>query len=112
MTPELMIAVGALFVSLAFATGYAAFEVLHRSAPARRRLHALGDASVLLTNLPLAVDELDPRLATAISTAIQKNPDQRYDTLSDLASELSRIREDLVAQVMSVFLEGVARKDA
>ena len=39
--------------------------MLHRRAPARQRLHGAADASVLATNLPLAVGELDPRLARA-----------------------------------------------
>ena len=33
MTPELMLAVGVLFVSVAFAAGYVTFEVLRRRAP-------------------------------------------------------------------------------
>jgi tight adherence protein C len=65
MTPELMLAVGALFVAVAFVTGYVAFEVLHRMAPARQRLHAAAVGSALGANLPLAVGELDPRLARA-----------------------------------------------
>ena len=35
MTPELMLAVGVLFVSVAFAAGYVALEVLQRRAPAQ-----------------------------------------------------------------------------
>jgi len=66
MTPDLLIALGALFVSLAVATGFATNYVLVRRAPARQRLRAAGDAaSVLGTTLPLAVDELDPVLAHA-----------------------------------------------
>ncbi len=65
MTLELMLAFGALFVSLAFAAGYATFEVLGRRAPVRQRLHATGGASVLTTNLPLTVGELDPQFVRA-----------------------------------------------
>lgn len=66
MTPELLLALGALFVSLAFATGYLTLEVLNRRAPARQRLRGAGDAaSVLGATLPLAIDELDPRLVRA-----------------------------------------------
>jgi tight adherence protein C len=65
MTLELMLAVGALFVSLAFAAGYATLELLRRRAPARQRLHAAGAASVLVTDAPLAVGELDPRFVRA-----------------------------------------------
>jgi tight adherence protein C len=66
MTPELLLAVAALFVSLAFAAGYVTLEVLNRRAPARQRLRGIGEAgSLLATSLPLAADELDPRLARA-----------------------------------------------
>jgi tight adherence protein C len=60
-----MLALGAMFVSVAVAAGYVMFEVLRRQAPAMQRLHAAGDGSVLATNLPLAAGELDPRLARA-----------------------------------------------
>src|SRR5215510_2561653 len=65
MKPELMLAFGALFVSVAVGAGYITLEVLRRRAPARQRLHGGVDASVLATDLPLAVGELDPRLARA-----------------------------------------------
>src|SRR5262245_24816251 len=65
MTPEFMLTFGALFVSAAVAAGYVTLEVLRRRAPARQRLHGAADAGVLATNLPLAVGELDPRLARA-----------------------------------------------
>ncbi len=60
-----MLALGGLFLSLAVATGYVVFEVLHRRAPVRHRLHDVVGVSVLATNLPLASGELDPRLALA-----------------------------------------------
>ena len=60
-----MIALGALFVSVAAAAAYVALEALHRLAPARQRLHRGAGESVLARNLPLAVGELDPRLARA-----------------------------------------------
>lgn len=65
MTPQLMLAVGTMFVSVAFATGYVVLEVLRRRAPARQRLHAADAGGVFATNLPLAAGELDPRLARA-----------------------------------------------
>ena len=66
ITPLFLFALGLLFVSMAFAAGWVALEVLHRRAPARQRLRGLGDgASVLATSLPLSADELDPRLARA-----------------------------------------------
>jgi tight adherence protein C len=65
MVPELILAVGVLFVSVAFGAGYVTLEVLRRRAPALQRLHAAGEVSVLTIDLPLAVGELDPRLARA-----------------------------------------------
>jgi tight adherence protein C len=67
LTPTFLFAFGALFVSLAFAVGYVTLEVLHRRAPARQRLRGLGSdgVGVLAASLPLAVNELDPRLASA-----------------------------------------------
>jgi tight adherence protein C len=64
MTP-LMLALGVVFVSVAFATGYVIVEVLRRRAPARQRLHATPAASVLATNQPLAASALDPHLERA-----------------------------------------------
>jgi len=65
MTPQLMLSLVALFVSVAGAIGYVMLEVLRRNAPVRQRLHAASDASGLATNLPLAAAALDPRLARA-----------------------------------------------
>jgi tight adherence protein C len=68
-----MLAIGAMFVSVAFAVGYVMFEVLQRRTPARQRLHATSDGSILTANLPLASGELDPRLARA-SRFLPKSP--------------------------------------
>jgi tight adherence protein C len=65
MTPVLMIAIAALFVSIAIAAGYVTLEVLKRQAPARQRLHAVAVAAGTATDLPLSAAELDPRLARA-----------------------------------------------
>jgi tight adherence protein C len=65
MTPELTLAIGALFVAIAVAAGYVTFEVLHRRAPARRRLHDVAVAGVVATSLSLAADQLDPTLVRA-----------------------------------------------
>ena len=66
MTPELMLAIGALFVSVAFAAGYvdarSAATAGAGQAAASRGRPAPG---VLATDLPLAAGELDPRLARA-----------------------------------------------
>src|SRR5262245_66364531 len=64
MTP-LTLAIGVVFVSVAFATGYVIVEVMRRRAPARQRLHGTATASVLATNQPLAAAALDPRLERA-----------------------------------------------
>jgi tight adherence protein C len=87
MTPELILAVGALFVSVAFGAGYITFEVLRRTAPGRQRLHAVaGEASgALVTNVPLAASELDPRLARA-SKFLPKSP----KNMSRLQKRLAR----------------------
>jgi len=65
MAPELILPFAALFLTIAFATGYVIVEVLHRRAPARQRLHEVRTTSGLATDLPLATDQLDPRLARA-----------------------------------------------
>lgn len=68
-----MLAIGAMFVSVAFAVGYVMFEMLQRRAPVRQRLHATADGSVLAANLPLTTGQLDPRLARA-SRFLPKSP--------------------------------------
>src|SRR5947199_8950705 len=65
MAPELILPFGALFLAIALATGYVIVDVLHRRAPARQRLYEARTATGFTTNLPLAVDQLDPRLARA-----------------------------------------------
>jgi tight adherence protein C len=74
MIPQLLLAVGVLFVSVAVAAGYLTIEVLARRAPARQRLRGAGDAGSLLeTSLPLAESALDPQLARA-SRFLPKSP--------------------------------------
>jgi tight adherence protein C len=66
MTPQVLLAIGVLLLSVAFAAGYVTLEVLARRAPARQRLRGAGEVgSVLETSLPLADSTLDPRLARA-----------------------------------------------
>jgi tight adherence protein C len=86
LTPELMLAVGVLFASVAFATGYVTLEVLRRKAPGRQRLHAAGEVSVLTADVPLAVGELDPRLARA-NRFLPKSPKD----MSRLQRRLARV---------------------
>ena len=85
MTPALMLAVGAVFVSVAFATGYVIVEVLRRRAPARQRLHGTGAAGVLAANQPLDAGALDPRLARA-TRFLPKSPKD----LSKLQKRMAR----------------------
>jgi tight adherence protein C len=87
MTPELMLAFGVLFVSVAAATGYVTLEVLRRRAPARQRLQAAGGAAGVLTaDAPLAIGELDPRLARA-NRFLPKSPKD----MSKLQRRLARV---------------------
>jgi tight adherence protein C len=73
MTPQLLLAVGALFAAVALATGYVTFDVLQRRAPIRRRLQDVAGSSALTTDLPLAADQLDPRLAR-LTRFLPKSP--------------------------------------
>jgi tight adherence protein C len=82
MMPQLLLAVGLLFISVAVAAGYLTLDVLARRAPARQRLHEAGEAiGVIETSLPLADAALDPRLARA-SRFLPKSP-----------KEMSRLRK-------------------
>jgi tight adherence protein C len=73
MTPQLLLAVGGLFVAVATAIGYVTFDVLQRRAPVRRRLQDFAGGSTLATDLPLATDQLDPRLA-GVNRFLPKSP--------------------------------------
>ena len=87
MTPELMVAIGALFVSIAVAAGYATLEVLKRQAPARQRLHAVtAGAGVLAADLPLSSGGMDPRLARA-NRYLPKSPKD----MSKLQRRMARV---------------------
>jgi tight adherence protein C len=86
MTLELMLAVGGLFVSIAFASTYVILEVLRRRAPARQRLHGAGEAGVLAMETPLAIGELDPRLARA-NRLLPKSPKD----MSRLQKKMARV---------------------
>jgi tight adherence protein C len=81
MTPQFLLALSVLLVTVAFAAGYVTLDVLARRAPGRQRLRGAGGAgSVLETSLPLADAALDPRLARA-SRFLPKSP-----------KEMSRLR--------------------
>ena len=105
MTPELMIAIGALFVSVAVAAGYATLEVLKRQAPARQRLHAVAaGAGVVATDLPLSAGELDPRLARA-NRYLPKSPKD----MSRLQRRMARVgfRSPMAPVVYTIFEFGL-----
>jgi tight adherence protein C len=86
MTPELLLAISVLFVSVAAATGYVTFEVLRRRAPARQRLQPAGETSALTMDLPIAAGELDPRLARA-NRFLPKSPKD----MSRLQKRMARV---------------------
>jgi tight adherence protein C len=84
MTPQLLLALGVLLVSVAGAAGYLTLDLLARRAPARQRLRGVGEGTgVLETSLPLADAALDPRLARA-TRFLPKSP-----------KEMSRLRKRL-----------------
>jgi len=101
MTPELWLAIGGLFVSIALLTGLAAQTVLARTSPERRRLRELATAgmttgvgSVLMDEQLRLTEQLDPRLQK-IAKAIPKSP-----------KEMSVLRRRLAAAGINSF--GVA----
>ncbi len=79
MTPELWLALGGLFVSIALLTGVGLSAVLGRTAPERRRLRELaaagagGVGSVLIEEQVRLTDELNER-QQKIAKAIPKSP--------------------------------------
>lgn len=81
-TPQFLIALGVLILSVTAAAAYVTLDVLTRRAPARQRLRGAGGdtGSLLETRLPLTDTELDPRLVRA-SRYLPKSP-----------KELSRLR--------------------
>jgi tetratricopeptide (TPR) repeat protein len=97
-----------------FAVGLVAYELLtYKKAYSGTAPHAVLDKILHSEPQPLLEvrPELDPRLATVIERAIQKSPDERYDTLGDLALELSRIREHLIAQDATVRVDRPATSE-
>jgi serine/threonine-protein kinase len=94
-----------------FAVGLVAYEFLtYKRAYVGDAPHLVLDKILHSEPQPLLElkPELGPRLAAAIERAIQKSPDRRYDTLSDLALELAAIREHLIAQDATVRVTGPA----
>jgi len=73
MMSPLLLAVAVLFVSVAVAIGYVTLDVLQRLAPARRRLQEVAGPSVFTADLPLAADQLDPRLGR-VNRFLPKSP--------------------------------------
>jgi tight adherence protein C len=84
MMPQLLVAIGLIFISVAVAAGYLTLDVMARRAPARQRLRGAGDGTGLLeTSLPLSDTALDPRLARA-TKFLPKSP-----------KEMTRLRKRL-----------------
>jgi tight adherence protein C len=120
MTPELLLTLAAVFVSLATATGYVTLEVLHRRASVRHRLHGASDAGVLATSLPLAADVLDPGLARA-SRFLPKSPkDMRriqkrmaragyHGTIPAIAYSICEIALPLLLLALCIYFLGAGR---
>jgi tight adherence protein C len=74
MLSQLVLPIGVLIASLAFAVGFVVLDILNRRAPARQRLRGLaGPAGVLEMALPLSTDELDSTLARA-TKLLPKSP--------------------------------------
>ena len=78
MTPQLWLALGGLFVSIALLAGLGASVVLARTAPERRRLREIavagvGGESILLDDQLRLTEQLDPRLEK-IARALPKSP--------------------------------------
>ena len=91
MTPDLLLPIALLFVSIALATGYAASALLARSSPERARLRNMtmavaggGPASGTLPRTGL-VEQLDPSLER-LARALPKSP-----------KEMGRLRRRLAA---------------
>jgi tight adherence protein C len=73
VTPQLLLAIGAMFVSVAVATGYVMLEVLRRRSPVRQRLQMAVDGTARSVTLPLAAGAVDPQLAR-LSRFLPKSP--------------------------------------
>jgi tight adherence protein C len=91
MTPDLLIPILLLFVSIALLTGFGASAVLARTSPERRRLRDMGLAAAGVGGFPGAVEtpslieHIDPRLER-IARTIPKSP-----------KEMGRLRRRLAA---------------
>src|SRR5258707_15065541 len=87
MTPELSLAVGGLFVSVAVITGLAVSAFLARTSPERRRLRevaAMGAGPGLLIDQIRLTEQVSPRLMS-VASKLPKSP-----------KEMGRLRRRLV----------------
>jgi tight adherence protein C len=95
MTPDLLIPILLLFVSIALIVGYAASAVLARTSPERRRLKSLayagGSGVTVDIERPGLVEQRDPRLER-MAKALPKSP-----------KELSRLRRRMALAGISSF---------
>src|SRR5688572_5170990 len=88
MTLELSLAIGGLFVSVGLITGLGASNLLARTSPERRRLHAMavgnGGQGILLDQIRLT-DDLTPRMKT-VAARLPKSPKEMGRLRRRLAS--------------------------
>jgi tight adherence protein C len=95
MTPDLLLPLALLFVSIALITGFSASAVLARTSPERRRLREIAFAGAGGESLQVdrggLVEQLDPRLER-IAKALPKSP-----------KELSRLRRRLAVAGITSF---------
>jgi serine/threonine-protein kinase len=88
-----------------FAVGLVAYELLsYKKAYSGDAPHLVLDKILRTEPQPLLElkPDLDPRLADILNHAIAKNQQERFATLQDMALELSRIRDQLIAQDATV----------
>jgi tight adherence protein C len=96
MTPDLLIPIGLLFVSLALIVGFATSAVLSRTSPERRRLRAMAYAGSAVETVEMdrgggLIEKLDPRLER-MAKALPKSP-----------KELGRLRRRLALAGITSF---------
>ena len=99
MTPELLLPIALLFVSIALVTGLGASAILARTAPERRRLRemtlATAGGQVSMSTRPGLIERPDPRLERLART-LPKSP-----------KEMGRLRRRLATAGINSFRAAV-----